>query len=350
MKDLPARRFRWRSSTAGSKGRSGSDDHRLPPGQQLTDDFPVLSASVTPLIPKDKVDGHVGDRVQRRWSWHDVLALPSESVLADILLPKRLHLSQKQLSRHRHPRLRLKLRRPAQRRPSLQPSPEIVLRLSSGLPPSRHPPSPTVEVPIPGLGLEMSGRPLASRARPRRTAAVHRPRSTPRPAGQHPRHQHHVGSQRDGPAQGHGPLDLDDAGLGDVSATPTTPSSEHGAASRRSARFGDATREHVQVLRIRSPAPGAPGRPTRREPSPGGRDAWDDPRTKRRIRMGNLALAGEAALLEALVESRCDAVVLPRNEKVVGPTSTGGPTGSAWRGGSTRPADNVRICRIEDVR
>ena len=46
-----------------------------------------------------------------------------------------------------------------------------------------------------------------------------------------------------------------------------------------------------------------------------------------------------------LVEAQSHDVAPTRNEKVVSPTSTGGPTGSAWRGGSTRPADNVRICR-----
>jgi len=34
----------------GFQGRGGADEPRLPPGQHLTDDFPVLSASVTPLI------------------------------------------------------------------------------------------------------------------------------------------------------------------------------------------------------------------------------------------------------------------------------------------------------------
>lgn len=70
----------------GFEGRSGSDDHRLPPGQHVTDDFPVLSASVTPLIPKDKWELTVTSETgaQRSWRWHDLLALPSESVEADI--------------------------------------------------------------------------------------------------------------------------------------------------------------------------------------------------------------------------------------------------------------------------
>ena len=34
--------------TRGFHGRRGDDDSRLPPGQYLTDDFPVLSAGPTP--------------------------------------------------------------------------------------------------------------------------------------------------------------------------------------------------------------------------------------------------------------------------------------------------------------
>jgi DMSO/TMAO reductase YedYZ molybdopterin-dependent catalytic subunit len=70
----------------GFQGRGGADEPRLPPGQHLTDDFPVLSASVTPLIPKDKWEFTVTSEtgVQRTWRWQDLLALPSESVVADI--------------------------------------------------------------------------------------------------------------------------------------------------------------------------------------------------------------------------------------------------------------------------
>ena len=38
----------------GSEGRGGAADHKLPPGQHLTDGFLVLSLSATPLIPKNK--------------------------------------------------------------------------------------------------------------------------------------------------------------------------------------------------------------------------------------------------------------------------------------------------------
>ena len=40
--------------TRGFHGRRRDDDGRLPPGQYLTDDFPVLSAGPTPQVPLDR--------------------------------------------------------------------------------------------------------------------------------------------------------------------------------------------------------------------------------------------------------------------------------------------------------
>jgi DMSO/TMAO reductase YedYZ molybdopterin-dependent catalytic subunit len=63
--------------------RSGAD---LPPGQYLTEDFPVLSAGPTPRIPLDTweffIVNETGDR--HTWSWKDLLALPSEQVTVDL--------------------------------------------------------------------------------------------------------------------------------------------------------------------------------------------------------------------------------------------------------------------------
>ena len=39
--------------TRGFHGRRSDDDGRLPPGQYLTDDFPVLSAGPTPQVALD---------------------------------------------------------------------------------------------------------------------------------------------------------------------------------------------------------------------------------------------------------------------------------------------------------
>jgi DMSO/TMAO reductase YedYZ molybdopterin-dependent catalytic subunit len=71
--------------TRGFSGRGRRDD-RLPPGQYLTTDFPVLSAGATPLVPTSEwiftVRTEVGD--ERRWTWADLMALPSEEITRDI--------------------------------------------------------------------------------------------------------------------------------------------------------------------------------------------------------------------------------------------------------------------------
>ncbi|HEU4658705.1 MAG TPA: sulfite oxidase-like oxidoreductase [Capillimicrobium sp.] len=66
--------------------RADVDASRLPPGQYLTTDFPVLSAGPTPLTPTTgwslALDGAVDEA--RRWSWSDLMALPQETVTVDI--------------------------------------------------------------------------------------------------------------------------------------------------------------------------------------------------------------------------------------------------------------------------
>jgi len=71
----------------GFHGRRPSvDPSRLPPGQYLTRDFPVLSAGPTPRTPPDQwsftVDGAVD--APRTWTHDEFLALPSETVTVDI--------------------------------------------------------------------------------------------------------------------------------------------------------------------------------------------------------------------------------------------------------------------------
>jgi DMSO/TMAO reductase YedYZ molybdopterin-dependent catalytic subunit len=72
--------------TRGFRGRRQDSGRQLPPGQYLTHDFPVLSAGPTPRIPLDAwefaVTTEAGDRHQ--WSWTELMALPAESVTADI--------------------------------------------------------------------------------------------------------------------------------------------------------------------------------------------------------------------------------------------------------------------------
>ena len=70
----------------GRRSGSDADARRLPPGQYLTDDFPVLSAGPTPRTPLEQWDFSVVGEVDapRRWTWEEFRALPSEEVTVDI--------------------------------------------------------------------------------------------------------------------------------------------------------------------------------------------------------------------------------------------------------------------------
>jgi len=73
----------------GFRGRARRDDgaaDRVPPGQYLTDDFPVLSAGPTPHTPLDEWTFTITGEVDhdRSWSWEEFRALPSESITVDI--------------------------------------------------------------------------------------------------------------------------------------------------------------------------------------------------------------------------------------------------------------------------
>jgi DMSO/TMAO reductase YedYZ molybdopterin-dependent catalytic subunit len=66
--------------------RESVDPARVPPGQYVTDDFPVLSAGPTPHEPLDMwsftIQGEVDEPVS--WTWEELRALPSETVTRDI--------------------------------------------------------------------------------------------------------------------------------------------------------------------------------------------------------------------------------------------------------------------------
>lgn len=73
----------------GFRGRRREDPAlagRIPPGQYLTSDFPVLSAGPTPHTPLAQWDLSIRGAVAapRRWSWEAFRALPSETVTVDI--------------------------------------------------------------------------------------------------------------------------------------------------------------------------------------------------------------------------------------------------------------------------
>jgi DMSO/TMAO reductase YedYZ molybdopterin-dependent catalytic subunit len=59
---------------------------RLPPGQYLTGDFPVLSAGPTPSIGLDEWRFEITGQLDkpRVWTWQELKALPSEDVTVDI--------------------------------------------------------------------------------------------------------------------------------------------------------------------------------------------------------------------------------------------------------------------------
>jgi DMSO/TMAO reductase YedYZ molybdopterin-dependent catalytic subunit len=71
----------------GFRGRRRQvDPARLPPGQYVEEDFPVLSAGPTPRTPRADwsftIDGEVDEKLS--WSWEEFLALPSETFTVDI--------------------------------------------------------------------------------------------------------------------------------------------------------------------------------------------------------------------------------------------------------------------------
>ena len=66
--------------------RSDVDPARVPPGQYVTSDFPVLSAGPTPHIRLADWTFEIRGAVDpaRSWSWDDFLTLPAETPTVDI--------------------------------------------------------------------------------------------------------------------------------------------------------------------------------------------------------------------------------------------------------------------------
>ena len=66
--------------------RRAVDATRVPPGQYVTDDFPVLSAGPTPHTPLDEwsftISGAVDEPVS--WPWAEFIELPAETPTVDI--------------------------------------------------------------------------------------------------------------------------------------------------------------------------------------------------------------------------------------------------------------------------
>jgi DMSO/TMAO reductase YedYZ molybdopterin-dependent catalytic subunit len=72
----------------GFRGRRPDDvpPERVPPGQYVTRDFPVLSAGPTPHRAVDQWDFTITGEIDEplRWTWDEVQALPSETFTVDI--------------------------------------------------------------------------------------------------------------------------------------------------------------------------------------------------------------------------------------------------------------------------
>jgi DMSO/TMAO reductase YedYZ molybdopterin-dependent catalytic subunit len=66
----------------GRRRPEPAEGARLPPGQYLTHDFPVLSAGPTPHTDLAEWTFTVGE--EARWSWEQFLALPAETPTVDI--------------------------------------------------------------------------------------------------------------------------------------------------------------------------------------------------------------------------------------------------------------------------
>lgn len=66
--------------------RDDAEAARIPPGQYLTTDFPVLSAGPTPHTPLNQwtftIDGAVD--ASRSWTWDELQALPQDTFTVDI--------------------------------------------------------------------------------------------------------------------------------------------------------------------------------------------------------------------------------------------------------------------------
>lgn len=69
----------------GKRRQTGSAN-RVPPGQYLTNDFPVLSAGPTPRVPLERWSFSITGLVREpaSWTWKEFLSLPSQSYVVDI--------------------------------------------------------------------------------------------------------------------------------------------------------------------------------------------------------------------------------------------------------------------------
>jgi DMSO/TMAO reductase YedYZ molybdopterin-dependent catalytic subunit len=72
--------------TRGFRGRPRAESDRVPPGQYVVDDFPVLSAGPTPSVSLDSWKFTIKTETanEHSWTWPELQALPHESPIVDI--------------------------------------------------------------------------------------------------------------------------------------------------------------------------------------------------------------------------------------------------------------------------
>ena len=70
----------------GRRRQPEGSEGRIPPGQYVTEDFPVLSAGPTPHTPLDQWTFSIrkDGATRRSWTWDEMRALQGETVTADI--------------------------------------------------------------------------------------------------------------------------------------------------------------------------------------------------------------------------------------------------------------------------
>jgi DMSO/TMAO reductase YedYZ molybdopterin-dependent catalytic subunit len=93
-----ADRFISRGFVGKRRDPEAAKANRVPPGQYVTKDFPVLSAGPTPRTPLAKwtfrIEGLVKEPAQ--WTWEEFLKLPAQTYVVDIsCVTKWTHLDMK---------------------------------------------------------------------------------------------------------------------------------------------------------------------------------------------------------------------------------------------------------------
>jgi DMSO/TMAO reductase YedYZ molybdopterin-dependent catalytic subunit len=70
----------------GRRRTPAGEEGRVPPGQYVTSDFPVLSAGPTPHTPTETWTFSITQRggALKSWTWDEMRALPEENVTTDI--------------------------------------------------------------------------------------------------------------------------------------------------------------------------------------------------------------------------------------------------------------------------